>query len=652
MADISKITLPDGNYYNLKDKYARNGIPFGIVDSTSTATAFTATVEGITELRDGTCVLLKNGVVTSAAGFTVNINGLGAKPVYNNLTANTADTTIFNVSYTMLFVYDSTRVQGGGWICYRGYDSNTNTIGYQIRTNASSLPVSQVTYRYRLLFTSADGTHYVPANASTSTNATAKRAVNQEKIDPFGDIRIFYSTGSVAVGSRPGTSTIFQQYNGFALGYSFNTTGAALTLTAWEPVYLRCALQDDGSAIMDADEPIVQTIPKVEDNNIYIFLGIAISATNIQLILSHPVYKYRNGHVQIFSGNDTITRVKGNAESSYRTGDVNITAENIGSFPEAYLTWGGKNFIGNYGPLDAAVIDTLGANRFAFLKPAGLTIEYSTDSGESWSDYGSTDTEKTGLFGRGQNHYLGKHSENGTSTIGDMLRVTISTSAAGVYTELNKIVIYMSTKGNATQVKIEKALQSTPNDYNTHLDWTQIAGYSGWNVLNIPKFTTYGNSANVQYGRIRFTFRQTAISATNTAALINIIRGYGGMGWTCPSNMAKDGHLYSYDNSQNATFPANVRAPAFYANNKAVLTGGSNAESSVSITPSTTDIYSITNVGTLPTLTFEMDTTDTKKLKITFNQGTLPSRSASAIKAWTGYTEATAAAQVFTGSSD
>jgi len=281
MADISKITLPDGNYYNLKDKYARNGIPFGVVDDTSTSKVFTATVEGITELRDGTCVLLKNGVVTSAAGFTININNLGAKPVYNNMELNTADTTIFNEKYTMLFVYDSTRGQDGAWICYRGYNSNTDILGYQIRTHATSLPVSQLTYRYRLLFTSADGTHYVPANVSTSTNATSKRAVNQEKIDPFGDIRIFYSTGSVAAESRPGTSTLFQQYNGFALGYSFNTTGAALTLTPFLPIYLRCALQEDGSGIMDADEPIVQTIPEIEDNNIYIFLGIASSATNL-----------------------------------------------------------------------------------------------------------------------------------------------------------------------------------------------------------------------------------------------------------------------------------------------------------------------------------------------------------------------------------
>ena len=40
----------------------------------------------------------------------------------------------------------------------------------------------------------------------------------------------------------------------------------------------------------------------------------------------------------------------------------------IPSVPEAYLTWGGKNFSASYGPIDAAMINELGANRFAFLK--------------------------------------------------------------------------------------------------------------------------------------------------------------------------------------------------------------------------------------------------------------------------------------------
>lgn len=291
------------------------GIPFGEVDSTSTSTAFTATVAGITELKDGTVMMLKNGVVTSASGFTININGLGAKPVYSNMatgnditpTNPTRETTIFNINYTLFLVYSTDLVDGGAWINYRGYNSDNNTIGYQIRTNSSSLPMDSVTYRYRLLFTSADGTEFVPANNSTSTNATASRAVCQSKIDPFGAIVYYGTTTSVAAGSRPGAAYLWSQY-AISLGYSFNRTGAALTMTAWKPVYVKAAPQTDGSAIMDSTTPYVQALPSTADGKIYIFLGVAYSATNIELQNNHPVYYHDGTSIKLWAGKAIPTK--------------------------------------------------------------------------------------------------------------------------------------------------------------------------------------------------------------------------------------------------------------------------------------------------------------------------------------------------------
>lgn len=276
------------------------GIPFGAVDSTSTSTAFTATVAGITELKDGTVVMLRNGVVTSASGFTININGLGAKPVYSNMAAATRETTIFNVNYTLLLVYDSTRVSGGCWVNYRGYYSDANSIAYQMRGNGGTLPAKDKFVRYRLLFTSADGAHFVPANTSTSTNATASRAVNQSAIDPFGRIVYYSSTTAIAAGSAPGATYLWSQYQ-ISLGYSFNMTGAALTLTYPAPVYIKCAPQTNGSAIIDSQTPYVQALPTTADGKIYIFLGIAYNATTIDLFGEHPVYYYADGAIRLWT---------------------------------------------------------------------------------------------------------------------------------------------------------------------------------------------------------------------------------------------------------------------------------------------------------------------------------------------------------------
>lgn len=126
MADqISSVTLPNNNRYDIK----AIGIPFGQVDSTSTSTAFTATISGITDLYDGVCMWLRNGVINSASGFTIDINSLGAKPVYYSFDGSRSATG-FAKARTFLFVYNSSRVSGGCWDFDGGFYTNTmNTAG-------------------------------------------------------------------------------------------------------------------------------------------------------------------------------------------------------------------------------------------------------------------------------------------------------------------------------------------------------------------------------------------------------------------------------------------------------------------------------------------------------------------------------------------
>ena len=310
---ISQIKVPDNEQaYDIK-AYQSAGIYYAAVDSTSTSTAYTVTIPEltVTEYYDGLTILLYNGKVTSASGFTINVNGLGALPSYSNMalgnpvtpTDPTRDTTIFNINYAMLFTYNSTRVSGGCWICYRGYDANTNTIGYQVRTNNTTLKASAKFYRYRLLFTSADGTKWVPANTSTSTNATAKRDAIQTPIDPFGEIVWYGTTTAIEANANVTAAQVWQQYYGSytAIGYSFNTTGAAATMTANLPIYIKCTPQANGSAIIYASQPYVQTLPSTEDGYIYILLGRAYNATNFELLLNHPIYYYKEGSIRVWT---------------------------------------------------------------------------------------------------------------------------------------------------------------------------------------------------------------------------------------------------------------------------------------------------------------------------------------------------------------
>ena len=238
------------------------------------------------------------------------------------------------------------------------------------------------------------------------------------------------------------------------------------------------------------------------------------------------------------------------------------------SFPEAYLSWGGQNFSASYGPIDAAMIEELGANRLAFFKAAGITIEYTRDNGSTWIDYGATDAQKMALFSNGSYGFVigkadatNKATANGTKY---QLRVTLDTGLGGLYTVLNKIAIYVSTSGSSNcTVTIERALQSTPTDYVSHIADVPIGGWSGWNILNINSLTTYGNTPGSQYGRIRFIFKANGGNTDYNGLAISKIKGFGGQGWSTPSNLAATGHLYSYDSVQNATFPAQITATYF-----------------------------------------------------------------------------------------
>lgn len=163
-------------------------IPTGKLDSTSTATAMTATVEGIRELKDGVCMWLENGAITSASGVKLNVNGLGAKPIYNSMAEASAVTTTFNVAYTMLFVYNSTRVSGGCWDMVYGYDSNTTYtpaklgIGYGTCATSASTAAKTVSISSYALTTGGivvvKFDNSVPANATLNVTSKGAKAIH------------------------------------------------------------------------------------------------------------------------------------------------------------------------------------------------------------------------------------------------------------------------------------------------------------------------------------------------------------------------------------------------------------------------------------------------------------------------------------------
>lgn len=282
---------------------------------------------------------------------------------------------------------------------------------------------------------------------------------------------------------------------------------------------------------------------------------------------------------------------------------------------EANLKWGGRNFTGGYGCIDAAMIPDLGANRLAFGRAKGITVEYSTDAGETWLDYGYSDIQKIGIFATGQVTTLGK-STSTTITNDCMLRITIDTKAFGVYTSLNKFAFLASANTTVgAYCTIDASLKATPDVFVTFADKIAFWGGPNWNIINTRDLTTYGNSPSFQYGLIRFTFGCTSVTPEDGGISVQQILGFGGVGWETPSNMAKHEHLYDYNNLQEAIFPATVIAPNFIGkvngfNVKASVPANAKFTDTVYTHPATHPASMITGLSTVATSGSYNDLTD------------------------------------------
>lgn len=253
---------------------------------------------------------------------------------------------------------------------------------------------------------------------------------------------------------------------------------------------------------------------------------------------------------------------------------------------ECDIDWGTKNLGGAVFSLgDVYFNDFLKANRFAGLKAAGITVEYSTDAGSTWNAYSTSDLNKRNVFTSSGSLYVGG-SGSATVTGDNQLRITIDTGDGGIYTTLRKILIYISTNYSQNcKVTIKAAKQASPDDYVlTICENLVIGGWSGWNVIPC-NFTTYGNTS-AQYKKIQFTFTQTGLSDTTKKGglCIGRIYAYGGVGWLTPSNMALHGHAYSWDGDLNVTFPSNVTAAKFVG----PLQGNANTATSSAISSALT----------------------------------------------------------------
>lgn len=258
------------------------------------------------------------------------------------------------------------------------------------------------------------------------------------------------------------------------------------------------------------------------------------------------------------------TAVRSTATEFDGSKDITIPVKSVSA---SYLSWGGRSITEAISPIDAALSYMHSANRLQFAKPDGITIEYSTNSGSTWTDYDASDSQKISLVsGLNAGVSLGKRT-SGTTATTDALRITLNATNCDIYT-VGRTLLINFTSGGATgcKVKVETSTIDAPTTFTDRGSY-DISGWSGWNSYPINIGAFGGNPTQTyQIGNIRLTFTIGGVSSSGQRAMVLNLLLFGDAAWVTPSNMARTGHIYDWDVNQNAIFPAGITATSFNGN--------------------------------------------------------------------------------------
>ena len=246
--------------------------------------------------------------------------------------------------------------------------------------------------------------------------------------------------------------------------------------------------------------------------------------------------------------------------SSKWTYDENTIKNVISNTPiyETQIQRGGY-MLGDVTVVDMAMSNRHNPNRLAYGNPDGVKIEYSRDGGSTWTDYGATWQQKVALYsGQTNAFYTGGRTSN--TSLQDRLRITFDAKAMGVYTNPKKLLLNVSMNGTAgATMTIERARLGSNTSFEYYNEYF-VNGWSGWNSIPLDWGTFGGGDGQTtNWSVMRLTFAPTGYydsSYEGTGAfLVQDVMLFGSTDWTTPSEMARSGHIYTYDVNQNVTFP-------------------------------------------------------------------------------------------------
>lgn len=219
---------------------------------------------------------------------------------------------------------------------------------------------------------------------------------------------------------------------------------------------------------------------------------------------------------------------------------------------------GNENWAGKIGSTDRGMINTARSPKSAFLPANCITVEYSSDAGKTWEDYGLSEAQKRGLFALTCDNDVRLSKSSPVST-NDCVRITIE--PLDRYVSFDQLYIWFSISSHTCTLDLERSTIGAKDTFSFIRKDVPLNGWSGPNVINFP-YGTFGGGVS-QTGnnyKYRMTFRTTKLgNGTTTSPTISDIRFYGDSAWSIPNDMVRGDYPFSWDRDMNVNFSKQLK---------------------------------------------------------------------------------------------
>ena len=163
------------------------------------------------------------------------------------------------------------------------------------------------------------------------------------------------------------------------------------------------------------------------------------------------------------------------------------------------------NWVGRVGSTDRGMINTARSPKSAFLPANCITVEYSSDAGKTWEDYGLSEARKRDLFAMTPNDGV-KLSKSSPVSTNDCVRITIE--PLDRYASFDQLYIWFSIWSHTCALDLERSTIGAKDTFAFIRKDVPLNGWPGPNVINFP-YGTFGGGPNQTSNayKYRMTFR-------------------------------------------------------------------------------------------------------------------------------------------------